>query len=63
MAGIGVGVVSAAELGADTRIHALPTVDCQQRLTEILMCPHEQRSRRVVETSLDLVGENLPVPS
>lgn len=34
VAGIGVGVVSAAEFGADTRVHALPIVDCQRRLTE-----------------------------
>ena len=37
VAGIGVGVVSAAEFGADTRVHALPIVDCQRRLTETLV--------------------------
>ena len=60
VAGIGVGVVSAAEFGADTRVHALPIVDCQRRLTETLVCLREQRSRRIVETFLDLVGEDLP---
>lgn len=63
VAGIGVGVVSAAEFGADTRVHALPIVDCQRRLTETLVCLREQRSRRIVETFLDLVGEDLPAPS
>ncbi|MFG9116559.1 LysR substrate-binding domain-containing protein, partial [Pseudomonas aeruginosa] len=53
VAGIGVGVVSAAEFGADTRVHALPIVDCQRRLTETLVCLREQRSRRIVETFLD----------
>ncbi|WP_132829695.1 LysR family transcriptional regulator [Pseudomonas aeruginosa] len=55
--------VSAAEFGADTRVHALPIVDCQRRLTETLVCLREQRSRRIVETFLDLVGEDLPAPS
>lgn len=63
VAGIGVGVVSAAEFGADTRVHALPIVDCQRRLTETLVCLREQRSRRIVETFLDLVGEDLSAPS
>ncbi|MBG4737664.1 LysR family transcriptional regulator [Pseudomonas aeruginosa] len=63
VAGIGVGGVSAAECGADTRVHALPIVDCQRRLTETLVCLREQRSRRIVETFLDLVGEDLPAPS
>ncbi|MDV6962893.1 hypothetical protein FA570_30385, partial [Pseudomonas aeruginosa] len=49
--------------GADTRVHALPIVDCQRRLTETLVCLREQRSRRIVETFLDLVGEDLPAPS
>ncbi|MBF3273797.1 LysR family transcriptional regulator, partial [Pseudomonas aeruginosa] len=52
-----------AEFGADTRVHALPIVDCQRRLTETLVCLREQRSRRIVETFLDLVGEDLPAPS
>ncbi|HBP3446083.1 LysR family transcriptional regulator, partial [Pseudomonas aeruginosa] len=38
-------------------------VDCQRRLTETLVCLREQRSRRIVETFLDLVGEDLPAPS
>lgn len=59
VAGIGVGVVSAAEFGADTRVHALPIVDCQRRLTETLVCLREQRSRRIVETFLELVNEEL----
>ena len=60
VAGIGVGVVSAAEFGADSRICALPIVDCQQRMTETLVCLREQRSRRIVATFLDLVLDNQP---
>ncbi len=48
--GIGVGVVSAAEFGADSRVCALPITDCKRRLTETLVCLREQSSRRVVAT-------------
>ena len=58
--GIGVGVVSAAELGADARVHALPILDCHWRMSETLVCLREQSSRRIVATFLDLVKEDLP---
>ncbi|ATR83280.1 MULTISPECIES: LysR family transcriptional regulator [Pseudomonas] len=57
--GIGVGVVSAAEFGADARVCALPIVDCQRRLTETLVCLREQSSRRLVATFLQMVQESL----
>ena len=57
--GIGVGVVSAAEFGSDSRVIALPITDCTRRLTETLVCLQEQSSRRVVETFLDIVRESL----
>ncbi|KTC40680.1 LysR family transcriptional regulator [Pseudomonas sp. L5B5] len=57
--GIGVGVVSAAEFGADSRVCALPIVDCQRRMTETLVCLREQRSRRIVATFLELVHASL----
>ena len=57
--GIGVGVVSAAEFGADARVCALPIVDCQRRLTETLVCLREQSSRRIVATFLEMVRESL----
>jgi len=57
--GIGVGVVSAAEFGADSRVCALPIVDCTRRLTETLVCLREQSSRRVVATFLEMVRESL----
>ena len=58
--GIGVGVVSAAELGADARVHALPILDCHWRMSETLVCLREQSTRRIVATFLDLVKEDLP---
>jgi aminoethylphosphonate catabolism LysR family transcriptional regulator len=58
--GIGVGVVSAAEFGADSRVCALPITDCTRRLTETLVCLREQSSRRVVATFLEMVRESLP---
>lgn len=57
--GIGVGVVSAAEFGSDSRVCALPITDCNRRLTETLVCLREQGSRRVVATFLDIVREDL----
>ncbi|MBU0524557.1 MULTISPECIES: LysR family transcriptional regulator [Pseudomonas] len=57
--GIGVGVVSAAEFGADSRVCALPITDCTRRLTETLVCLREQSSRRVVATFLEMVRESL----
>ncbi|MEG1038277.1 LysR family transcriptional regulator [Pseudomonas sp. NUPR-001] len=57
--GIGVGVVSAAEFGADARVCALPIVDCQRRLTETLVCLREQSSRRLVATFLQMVRDSL----
>ena len=57
--GIGVGVVSAAEFGADSRVCALPITDCTRRLTETLVCLREQSSRRVVATFLEMVRGSL----
>ena len=59
VAGIGLGVVSAAEFGADSRVHALPIVDCERRMSETLVCLREQSSRRIVSTFLDVVREDL----
>ena len=57
--GIGVGVVSAAEFGSDSRVCALPITDCTRRLTETLVCLQEQGSRRVVATFLEIVRADL----
>lgn len=57
--GIGVGVVSAAEFGSDSRVVALPILDCARRMTETLVCLPEQSSRRVVATFLEMVKEAL----
>ena len=59
VAGIGVGVVSAAEFGADSRVCVLPILDCTRRLTENLVCLKEQSNRRVVATFLDIMRESL----
>ncbi|MFJ3487248.1 LysR substrate-binding domain-containing protein [Pseudomonas sp. NPDC090202] len=57
--GIGVGVVSAAEFGADSRVVALPITDCTRRMSETLVCLPDQSSRRVVATFLQMVNETL----
>lgn len=56
--GMGVGVVSAAELGSDSRIRGLPIVDCQRRFTETLVCLRTQSSRRILATFFDMVSES-----
>lgn len=54
-AGIGVGIVSAAEFGSDARIRALPITDCQQGMTEFLVVLREQASRRIVQAFMEVV--------
>jgi DNA-binding transcriptional LysR family regulator len=57
--GMGVGVVSATELGFDSRLRGLPIVDCQRRFTETLVCLRAQSSRRILSTFFDMVRERL----
>ncbi|BAU74163.1 LysR substrate-binding domain-containing protein [Metapseudomonas furukawaii] len=55
--GIGVGVISAAELGFDSRLRALPIIDCRSHFTETLACLRAQSSRRILMAFLQLVSE------
>lgn len=57
--GMGVGVVSAAELGSDSRIRGLPITDSQHRFSETLVCLRAQSSRRILATFFDVVRETL----
>jgi DNA-binding transcriptional LysR family regulator len=57
--GMGVGVVSAAELGSDSRVRGLPIHDCQRHFTETLVCLRAQSTRRILTTFLDMVREGL----
>lgn len=57
--GMGVGVVSAAELGSDSRIRGLPIDDSRHRFTETLVCLRAQSSRRILTTFFDMVREQL----
>lgn len=57
--GIGVGVISAAELGFDSRLCGVPIRDCRRHFTETLVCLRSQSARRVLTTFLDLVSEGL----
>lgn len=47
-AGIGVGVVSRAELGFDTRLTAIELSDCRRDMTECLVCLRERLQLRTV---------------
>jgi aminoethylphosphonate catabolism LysR family transcriptional regulator len=57
--GIGVGIISAAELGCDPRVCAIPIRDCQRRFTETLVCLRSHSSRRIVSTFMDMTREGL----
>lgn len=57
LAGLGVGVVSAAEFSANPLLRALPIRDCPVRMSETLVCLREQASRRLVEAFLALLRE------
>lgn len=57
--GMGVGVVSATELGFDSRLRGLPIVDSQRRFTETLVCLRAQSSRRILTTFFEMVRERL----
>ena len=56
-AGLGIGVVSRAELGADDRFAALGVSDAALESTEYVVCLNERRSLRVVEAFLGIVAE------
>ncbi|AQZ32295.1 MULTISPECIES: LysR substrate-binding domain-containing protein [Pseudomonadaceae] len=59
--GLGIGIVSAAEFGSSRSLHALPILDCRQRMTETMVCLREQSSRRIIETFLELVRSNVGI--
>ena len=54
-AGLGVGVVSAKELGYDNRLHALQVRDAQLETIEYAACLAERRPLRVVRAFFELV--------
>lgn len=58
-AGLGVGIVSEAELGSSLRMRVLPIEDCQQYMTESLVCLRSQSKRRIIETFLNVVRLNI----
>lgn len=55
VAGLGVGIVSAAELGSSRGVHVLPILDFEPRMTETLVCLKEQGARRVIGAFLEVV--------
>lgn len=56
-AGLGIGVVSRAELGSDDRFHALPIRDATLESWEYVLCLKERRNLRTVHAFRDLVKE------
>lgn len=58
-AGLGVGIISAAELGSTRSMCVLPIEDCQRYMTETLVCLREQSSRRIIKAFLGVVRSSL----
>jgi aminoethylphosphonate catabolism LysR family transcriptional regulator len=56
-AGLGIGVVSQAELGSDDRFCALTISDAMLESWEYVLCLKERRNLRTVQAFLDLVEE------
>ncbi len=56
-AGLGVGVVSRAELGGDDRLWPLEVADVRLESWEYVICLKERRNLRTVQAFLDLVEE------
>ena len=53
-AGLGIGVVSAAELGADDRLKAINISDVNLEAQEYVVCLKERRNVRTVQAFFDL---------
>ncbi|CAM4165986.1 HTH lysR-type domain-containing protein [Kerstersia similis] len=60
-AGVGVGIVSAAELGGDTRLCAIEIRDCTRRMPEYLVTLREHESRSAIRAFLASVRQAQPV--
>ena len=56
-AGLGIGVVAAAEFDRDPRLKALRIRDCALEIVEHVVCLTERERLRVVRAFLDLAGE------
>jgi DNA-binding transcriptional LysR family regulator len=52
-AGLGVGIVSAGEVGHDDRLTALPIADIALETQEYVVCLKERRNLRLVAAFLD----------
>jgi len=57
-AGLGIGVVAAAEFDPDRRVKALRISDANLSITEHLVCLEERRNLRVLEAFLTVAGEH-----
>lgn len=58
-AGLGVGIVSAAEFGNILNMHVLSIEDCQKFMTETLVCLRTQSTRRIIETFFNMVRSSI----
>ncbi len=58
----GVGVVSAAEFGQDSRLVPIPIADCDAVMEEALICLRERANSKLIRAFLDLARETVAVP-
>lgn len=56
-AGVGVGIVSAAELGGDTRLCAIAIRDCNRLMPEYLVTLREHENRRIIRAFFETVRQ------
>lgn len=56
-AGLGIGVISKAELGRDPRLRAIRISDARLESREYVVCLNERRNLRTVQAFLKIVGE------
>ena len=56
-AGLGIGVISKAELGRDPRLRAIRISDARLESREYVVCLNERRKLRTVQAFLKIVGE------
>jgi aminoethylphosphonate catabolism LysR family transcriptional regulator len=62
-AGLGIGIVSAAELGTDTRFHTLQVKDAELLNSEYIITLHERHQEQPIHAFIDMVSDAIKTGS